>query len=124
VDGLNWITGQVTNIKGVKIVARGDSNLVTQFMQGRAKPGQAQLVISVKEAKATGKTVKRVWYQHVPRDSNQWADWLTRVATVRQSDGSIKNTEKVTDDPPKDVNVDFVGLGGEHTSESNCTKCG
>lgn len=64
-----------------------------------------------------------MWYQHVPREHNKWADWLTRVATYHLKDGCITDITKVTSEPPKEVAVDFIGIGEEMNDKILCTRC-
>ena len=77
------------------VVARGDSQLITSFMQRRAKPGQPTLVDIVADIKESAKQFKFVHYQHVPREGNKWANYLTRVALSKQSCGNILDGAQV-----------------------------
>jgi len=70
------------------VVLHGDSRLVVDFANRRAKPGKAELFLTMRRVASVKKRMRGVrwaiWY--VKREHNILADWLCNVArTLRQS---------------------------------------
>lgn len=64
------------------VVIKGDSDLVVGFMTRRFKPKKKDLALLVKAAWDIIKSWKsvRARFYHVPREFNQVADWLSKLA--------------------------------------------
>ena len=69
------------------MVVLGDSHLVISFMRGLFKPKLRELVTLVRRCKEVARKLPyRVIYAHIPREENQWADFLSKVALVSKQD--------------------------------------
>ena len=80
----------------------------------------------INEAKAVLKG-KKVQFEHVPRENNQWADWLTRVAHHKKADGQMGDVtgEADWDGEPPDEGTVLCGMFSEGSEEgtNNCRRC-
>lgn len=63
------------------IVIYGDSQLVINFCNRRARPSVNELYSAMQEIQRLRKDITRpVFFRHVPREQNVVADWLTNKA--------------------------------------------
>lgn len=72
-----WSAGQTD------IIVRGDSRLVIGFMTRSNKVSNPDLIRLVNQTKVALEPLRRkckVHWQFVPREQNQWADWLVGQA--------------------------------------------
>lgn len=59
----------------------GDTKLIIDFCNRRARPSLHELWVATKEiVRLRGSVSKPIFYRHVPRHLNALADWLTNVA--------------------------------------------
>lgn len=92
VDGLAEMSGCIT--PAVKsVVVKGDSDLVIGFMTRRFKPKKRELTLLVKAAWEAVKGWKhvRAHFYHVPRDLNQAADWLSKLARDSKGEPDLRD---------------------------------
>ncbi len=81
---MQWLLAEQARWRGTKgIVVRGDSKLIIDFCNRAARPGQQHQYLPMGEVKDIARQLPgRVLYRHIPREENNWADWLGRVAAV------------------------------------------
>ena len=80
----NWVEHRGT------LLVRGDSNLTISFMTRHARPGKRELVALVKEARDLLKGWgRKVLFQWVSREENQFADWLANIAASLGEDADL-----------------------------------
>jgi len=93
------------------VLVMGDSHLVISFLRREAVPSRRELVLATREAHDLVRSWQgvRVTYQHVPRERNQWADWLARQAHAHARDiplGALVQDVAEGDSPPADLHPD------------------
>ena len=68
--------------QGCTVLIRGDSDLAVKFMSKVYKPKKRQLAAAVQLAREKLKQMRGLHFcfEHVPRERNQWADFLSQVA--------------------------------------------
>lgn len=80
-SGLEWVRNSQ---KVLKLMVCGDSKLTIDFFNRAARPSNTLLFLGVKEGREKLRGIKAA-FRHVPREDNQLADWLTRVARTHQT---------------------------------------
>jgi ribonuclease HI len=81
-DLMAWLANHRTCWEGAPaIVIYGDSQLIINFCNRKARPSVGDLYAAIQEVERHKKTLGvPVFFRHVPRENNGLADWLTNVA--------------------------------------------
>ena len=74
-----------------KIVIRGDSALIINFLNKKNVPKKKTLVKKILEARRLITQLKglKCLFQHVDRSENRWADWLSKQAIKLKRDSEM-----------------------------------
>lgn len=92
VDGLVEL-GKLLSPEIKSVVVKGDSDLIIGFMTKRFKPKKRDLTLLMKHAWEEIKSwVKvRAHFYHVPREFNQVADWMSKLARSLEGDPNLRD---------------------------------
>jgi ribonuclease HI len=75
---MQWLVHTRSWEKGQALVVYGDSQLVINFCNRKARPAVTDLYEAMQAVKAcTARLAIPVYFRHIPRERNQLADWLT-----------------------------------------------
>lgn len=96
---MEWLAQHADELGGAPIVVYGDSQLVMNFCNRRARPAVHDLYMVMTRVHDTRRKLPSpVFYRHVPRELNGLADWLTNVARRHKRD--IDCTEQLAGSTP------------------------
>lgn len=102
---MEWLAEHATG-DTPPVVVLGDSQLVVDFCNRRARPSVGDLYEAMQRVHALRKVLPcRVFFRHVPRERNQLADWLTNVARAHKASGDCLDALEGVgpqDPPPRD----------------------
>jgi ribonuclease HI len=75
---------------------RGDSKLVVEQVNGRWKCKAAHLQPLIRDAQAKMKKFSKVKLEHIPREQNTWADFLSNQAVNLRDSKSFDTEDMLT----------------------------
>lgn len=115
---MEWLAQRVSEGEQLPpIVIFGDSQLVINFCNRRARPSVGDLYEAMQRVHGLRKDLQtRVFFRHVPRENNKLADWLTNVARGHKASGVCTSwvaglgPQSDPPCPPGEVEFDGVGL--------------
>ena len=65
----------------------GDSKLIVDFCRRASRPGKPELFVGMRQVQDLSRQLSpRPVFLHVPREANDFADWLAGVARVKEAD--------------------------------------
>lgn len=78
---MQWLVDTRSWKEGQAVVIYGDSQLIINFCNRKARPAVTDLYEAMQAVKACAARIPvPVYFRHIPRESNGLADWLTNVA--------------------------------------------